>query len=243
MEPPDPWRGADLVLFDCDSTLSRIEGVDELAAFAGVDVSAMTAQAMEGELPLDAVFGARLDRIRPSTADLSRLADRYWDERVEGAAEVVAQLQAAGSICCVVSGGLLPAVSPFAQRLGFSPDSIFAVPFAPPSEDADDAAWAAAIHASCEHPLAQVGGKPQVIEALAAELAIPRERRLLVGDGASDLEAANSVGLFVGFGGVVERPAVKAAAGEFLPGPSLAMLAPLALGPERRTPLSQEPAP
>ena len=25
------WRGYDLVFFDCDSTLTRIEGIDELA--------------------------------------------------------------------------------------------------------------------------------------------------------------------------------------------------------------------
>ena len=32
----------DLVFFDCDSTLSSIEGIDELASRAGVDVSELT---------------------------------------------------------------------------------------------------------------------------------------------------------------------------------------------------------
>ena len=41
------------IAFDCDSTLSAIEGIDELAAIAGVtreSVERLTAQAMAGEL-------------------------------------------------------------------------------------------------------------------------------------------------------------------------------------------------
>ena len=39
----------------------------------------------------------------------------------------------------------------------------------------------------------------------------PGAPTVLVGDGASDAEAADAVTLFVGFGGFVERPAVRAA--------------------------------
>ena len=44
-----------LIAFDCDSTLSAIEGVDELARLAGDDVfrqvEDLTNQAMNGEIP------------------------------------------------------------------------------------------------------------------------------------------------------------------------------------------------
>ena len=44
-----------LVIFDCDSTLSAIEGVDELARVRGpelfAEVEAMTHAAMDGKIP------------------------------------------------------------------------------------------------------------------------------------------------------------------------------------------------
>ena len=43
---PPSFAGADVVFFDCDSTLSTIEGVDELARRRGVDVARLTADAM-----------------------------------------------------------------------------------------------------------------------------------------------------------------------------------------------------
>ena len=53
------WRYP-LVVFDCDSTLSTIEGVDELALRAGVgdEVARLTTAAMAGEVPLDQVYGS-----------------------------------------------------------------------------------------------------------------------------------------------------------------------------------------
>ena len=45
---PPIWPVSDLVIFDCDSTLSGVEGIDELARMAGRqgDVSALTRRAM-----------------------------------------------------------------------------------------------------------------------------------------------------------------------------------------------------
>ena len=46
------------VVFDCDSTLSTIEGIDELCGIVGVaagDVAELTTRAMAGELALRAV--------------------------------------------------------------------------------------------------------------------------------------------------------------------------------------------
>ena len=56
-------RNFDIVCFDCDSTLSRVEGIDALARRAGVeaDVAPLTDAAMVGDLRLDEVFGKRLD--------------------------------------------------------------------------------------------------------------------------------------------------------------------------------------
>ena len=59
------------LVFDCDSTLSELEGVDELCAIVGVEraeVEALTHRAMAGELPLEEVYGARLELLRPDAA-------------------------------------------------------------------------------------------------------------------------------------------------------------------------------
>jgi phosphoserine phosphatase len=55
-----------LICFDCDSTLSSIEGIDELARLRGPEafarVEALTADAMNGRIPrCEDVFGRPLD--------------------------------------------------------------------------------------------------------------------------------------------------------------------------------------
>ena len=62
-----------LILFDCDSTLSAIEGIDELARVRGpqvfAEVEAMTNAAMEGKITVQDVFSRRLAIIRPPRED------------------------------------------------------------------------------------------------------------------------------------------------------------------------------
>ena len=57
-ESPLPSAGFDFVFFDCDSTLSTVEGIDELARLKGKldEVKAMTDAAMDGEVYLDDVY-------------------------------------------------------------------------------------------------------------------------------------------------------------------------------------------
>ncbi len=53
-----------LVCFDCDSTLSAIEGIEELARLRQPEVlarvEAMTTAAMNGSVPIEEVFAQRL---------------------------------------------------------------------------------------------------------------------------------------------------------------------------------------
>jgi len=224
------WRGADLVFFDCDSTLSAVEGIDELAERRGVDVSAATAAAMAGEVPLDAIYAERIRLVAPTAEDLDWLVGRYRATAVPGAAEVVAALGQLGIQARVLSGGLFPAVAPFAFELGFPEDSVDAVPY-----DSSDPSGA---ESSAKHPLARRGGKTEVVRETCGRLGVNPERTLLVGDGASDLEAAEIVGLFAGFGGVVERPGIREAAGVFLDGPGLEAVALLAAGLSRQEDLA-----
>lgn len=231
----------DLVFLDCDSTLSAIEGIDALAARRGVDVAELTARAMAGELALEDVYRERLHAIRPTQDDLEWVAMRYRDEVVPMARETVTALQEDGVEVHVISGGLLYPVRDFSMWLGIPATQVHAVPLTPPTEEllaggaaVLEAAWAEAIAAACAHPLARNGGKPEIIEAIARKAAVPRERILLAGDGASDLEAEPQVGLFVGFGGVANRELVRKGAGAWIAGPDLQPLQTLVLATEPR---------
>src|SRR5690606_7057301 len=72
--PERPFRS---VWFDCDSTLTAVEGIDELGALRGPEVRARVARATEramaGELPLAAVYGERLREIAPTRAECEAL--------------------------------------------------------------------------------------------------------------------------------------------------------------------------
>lgn len=70
-----------LILFDCDSTLSAIEGIDELGRLRGpaifAEVEAMTTAAMEGRIPVESVFRRRLEIIRPTATHVAEIGRRY----------------------------------------------------------------------------------------------------------------------------------------------------------------------
>jgi len=57
------WLASDLIIFDCDSTLSLIEGIDELGRLAGQEseIAALTKRTMDGDLPLESVYERRGD--------------------------------------------------------------------------------------------------------------------------------------------------------------------------------------
>ncbi|MFX8110642.1 hypothetical protein ABTK99_20270, partial [Acinetobacter baumannii] len=76
-------------LFDCDSTLSTIEGIDVLAERAGVvdQVVPLTNAAMDGRLRLEEAYAARLDLIRPDAGTLAAIGQLYIDTRVDGASQ------------------------------------------------------------------------------------------------------------------------------------------------------------
>jgi phosphoserine phosphatase len=214
-----PIRRASLVVFDCDSTLSAVEGIDVLAeAEAAGEVAVLTAAAMRGELPLDAVYGRRLERVRPDRAALAGLGRTYVDTLVDDAAGVVAALRAERIAVRIVSGGLLPAVRVLARHLGLTDADVAAV------DVRFDAAGRYTGYET-DSPLARAGGKTDVLSAWRRALA-PLH---FIGDGATDLEASGAVDLFVAYAGVVERPAVTAGADIVLRARSLAPVLPLAL--------------
>src|SRR6187401_3016155 len=70
------------VVFDCDSTLSTIEGIEELARDHRAEVEALTEEAMRGAIPLEQVYGRRLELVRPPRGRVLALGRRYIETLV-----------------------------------------------------------------------------------------------------------------------------------------------------------------
>lgn len=215
-DAPPPYE---VVVFDCDSTLSDLEGIDALAEALGpggaAEIAALTDAAMDGGKTLQEVYGLRLERIRPDHAALERLGTTYVEALLPSARQVVAALGFLGKEVHVVSGGLRPGVLRVGAELGLAPDRIHAVGV----QLDEHGAYAGFDEAS---PLAREGGKVDVVAALRAG-----RPTALVGDGATDLEAAPELARFVAFGGVKQRAAVWQAARVHAPDRDLCQLMPL----------------
>lgn len=209
------------VVFDCDSTLSDIEGIDVLAADHKDEVARLTDAAMRGEIALEQVYGRRLELARPDRARMDALARAYVERLVPDAREVVGALLAEGVDVRVVSGGLLPAVLAVARELHIPDEAVAAVDL----RFDDEGAYAGFDEAS---PMARSGGKRVQLERWIAE-GLPRPI-LMVGDGVTDLEARPPADAFAAYAGVILRPQVVAAADVVLRARSLAPVLALALG-------------
>jgi len=198
-----------LICFDCDSTLSSIEGIDELARRRGPEafarVMAMTGDAMNGRIPLESVFGGRLEIARPGRRDAAAVGASYIENVEPTAVETIGGLAARGWTPAIISSGFRQAVRPLADFLGVAMVETVDLFFS------DDGGYLGYDDAS---PLTRAGGKREVIEKLRK--ALRPERVVMVGDGVSDLETRPSVDLFVGFGGYTVRERVRREAAAFV---------------------------
>lgn len=192
------------VIIDVDSTLCGIEGIDWLAARRGADLAAeigrLTERAMEGAIPLEAVYGERLALIRPHAKEVAELAHAYTDALARGARDAIFAMRDNGLTLALVSGGIRQAIRPVARQLGFSDGSLFAV-----SVSFDESGVFVGYDA--KSPLATQHGKKDV----CARLKLPRPA-LAVGDGVTDAAMREATDAFAAFTGFVRRePVVRVA--------------------------------
>lgn len=183
-----------LVFFDCDSTLTTIEGIDYLAKNSEhyQSIIALTNAAMtDGKYDTE-MYLKRLQYLDLSPEMLFCLADHYWHNQTLGAKEVISELKSNNYQCFLISAGLNPAVSIFGARLGIEPSNIYAV----------DYDFQGNITKNIE--LTTIDGKNKIITKIKNNLEHPESAHIfMVGDGANDLiECAD---LLIGFGGNAKR--------------------------------------
>jgi len=202
----------DVICFDCDSTLIKIEGIDELARRIGMgeEMSRLTDLAMNGIVPLEAVYERRLSIIRPDQYSIKWLADFYIAEIVDGVKEVFASLLAQDKAVHIISGGLRQAILPLAEYLGLPESHVHAVDI----YFNEDGSY---LNYDLSSPLARTGGKAEICrQLLNAQASL-----VMVGDGKTDMEAKEAGAYVLGFGGVVDRAIVRELADFYITEPTL----------------------
>jgi phosphoserine phosphatase len=182
-------RSKRLVVMDMDSTLIRIEVIDELARAAGVaeQVRAITERAMQGEVDYDESLRQRLQLLEGlDVAVLRRIASEL--PLTEGAETMVRVLQRLGYRIAVISGGFSIAAEALKARLGL------------------DYAYANTLEVVNGKLTGRVVGpivngrrKAELLETIAQAEGVLLDQVIAVGDGANDLLMLEKAGLGIAF--------------------------------------------
>jgi len=191
-----------VIIFDLDSTLVKLEGLDWLAGQTGKGnrLRPLTIKSMNGELDFHQAMVVKMRAISPSYSDLVKLGKKYCDSVVKDAREVIDVLHHLGKQVWLLTGNFQPAVGILGKFLGIPDKRIICNKIIFDKNGNyigfDD-----------ESPLAYNGGKAVMIKRLIRKHR--GERIVLAGDGLTDLEAKHAVDLFIGYGGVIERNNVR----------------------------------
>jgi HAD superfamily phosphoserine phosphatase-like hydrolase len=188
------------IILDVDSTLSDIEGIDWLAAQRGAELEAwsagLTEKAMQGDIPIEAVYSERMRIVKPTLVEIQELAKIYIERVATHAAETIAKFRANNVEVVLVSGGLREAILPLARELGVGPENVHAV-----SVFFDEkGGYAGFDDASL---LTRQSGKRTIVGQMDLKGPI-----LAVGDGMTDCEIKAVVQGFAAFTGFTRREAV-----------------------------------
>ena len=207
MQPRNPqardvWRAAQAVCFDVDSTVIQDEGIDVLAAHTGVgtQVADLTRNAMGGAVPFEIALQQRLNLIRPTRAQLAECLRQHPPRLTPGIQELVRRLTARGTHVHLVSGGFRQMIEPVAKLIGVPGERIIANVLRFNADGTFESF-------DPLQPTAASGGKAKALAQLRARFGY--RPLVMVGDGATDLEARPPADLMIGFGGVVVREKVR----------------------------------
>jgi phosphoserine phosphatase len=188
-----------LVVLDVDSTLIQDEGIDVLAQRAGCadEVSAITRQAMNGELDFEQSLRARVDLLAGLGVDeVTAVRDEL--RLTPGAQRFVQTLKRLGMYVGVVSGGFTIFTDRFVAELGLD----FAA--ANTLEIADGRLTGRVLGEIIDRP-----GKAAALGRFAEQFRVPMTQTVAVGDGANDIDMLEAAGLGIAFNA---KAALRAAA-------------------------------
>lgn len=178
-----------LVVFDMDSTLIRMEVIDELARAHGVydEVAAITADAMSGGMPYEESLRLRVEKLKGLS--VRAVQDVVADLPLQdGAEDLVRVLRGLGYKTAVISGGFSIAADALRARLGLD------YAFSNVLEVKDGC-----LTGRVQEPIVGPQRKADLLDALAQREGIPLTQTIAVGDGANDLLMLEKAGLGIAF--------------------------------------------
>lgn len=186
----------DAVIFDCDGTLSHVEGIDELANLNGVgpEVSALTLQAMSETGVTPDLYAQRLNLVKPSRQQVLSIGELYYQHIAPDAQLVLNCFTQFHKPIFVASAGLNPAVKNFAKKLNIPENHVFAV-------DVEFDAQGKFKGYDRKALTTQPNGKCEIVKRIKNKY----PHVMLVGDGMNDYAAHDLVTRFVGYGGAFQR--------------------------------------
>jgi phosphoserine phosphatase len=182
-------RSKRLVVMDMDSTLIRIEVIDELARAAGVgpEVSKITERAMQGEMDYDESLRQRVALLKGlDVAVLDKIASDL--PLTEGAETLVRVLKRLGYRIAVISGGFSRAAEALKRRL----DLDYAY-----SNNLEIVGGK--LTGRVVGPIVNAQRKAELLETIAQAEGVLLDQVIAVGDGANDALMLDRAGLGIAF--------------------------------------------
>ncbi|MCR6030975.1 phosphoserine phosphatase SerB [Nocardioides sp. zg-579] len=192
-------RGMRLIVMDVDSTLVQGEVIEMLAAHAGceAEVAEVTERAMRGEVDFEESLRARVALLEgvPATA-----LDSVYDslQLAPGARTMVRTLKRLGYRFAIVSGGFSQITDRLAADLG--------IHYARANElEILDGRLTGRVVGE----VVDRAGKARALREFAADIGVPLDAVIAIGDGANDLDMLNAAGLGIAYNA---KPMVRDAA-------------------------------
>lgn len=186
------------IIFDFDSTLVTIEGIDELASLNGVkeEIVKLTNMAMNGNGNTDEIFKKRLDLINPKQQNLQYIAKKYKSNITTGAKELINQLK--NTSVFVITGGYRETVLPTTRDLGIKDQNVFA-------NELNFDIFGNYVGINENIPLWKQKGKKKILKQILQK---KPGKTAVIGDGYSDYEMAEIADIFICFAGIEYRKKV-----------------------------------
>lgn len=171
-------RRKKLLIADMDSTMIDQECIDELADVVGLKahVSAITARAMNGEIPFEAALRERVALLKGLKSNVVHDVIRERITPAEGGRELVATMKKNGGHAALVSGGFTCFTGPVAALLGFDENQANVL-------IERDGVFSGFV----QEPILGRQAKADALLDITNRLGVSPEDALAVGDGANDL--------------------------------------------------------
>lgn len=208
------------IVFDCDGTLSSIEGIDFLAKNNGVGeaVKTLTSEAM-GKTGLNPdLYQQRLDLVFPRREQVYALGHQYYAHRVPDIIDVINLFKRLNKSVYLVSAGVNPAVKMFGEMLQIPAENVFAV-------DLRFDQQGNFLDFERSSPLVNNDGKRAIVQQLKSQ----HQNIVHIGDGLNDVVTLDLVTRFIGYGGVAYRQNIAELCKYYINTLSFAPLVPLTL--------------